>query len=98
MRQLIERVHKWADNRGIFEKGTVYAQAEKTVEEAEELAEAVQFGDDDGIVDGIGDVMVTLIIQAKLQGLDIETCLESVLMEIENRKGTMVNGTFVKNV
>jgi hypothetical protein len=52
---------------------------------------------DHEIKDGIGDVLVTLLIQCKMQGLDPLDCLEMAVKVIENRKGKMINGTFVKN-
>jgi hypothetical protein len=33
---------------------------------------------------------------AKLEGFDIEKCVDSAYNEIANRKGKMINGTFVK--
>ena len=49
------------------------------------------------IIDAIGDIMVTLIIQAKLQDLSLEECLESAYNVIAERKGKMINGQFVKD-
>jgi hypothetical protein len=40
---------------------------------------------------------VTLIIQAKMQGLDLNECLGSAYNVISKRTGKMVNGTFVKD-
>ena len=34
---------------------------------------------------------------AMLGGTSIETCIDAAYDEIKNRKGKMVNGTFVKN-
>jgi len=96
MQELINRVLVWAHNKGILEHGTVAAQAEKTCEEADELLQAVELEDKEEVVDGIGDTLVTLIIQAQMQGLSVQECLETVLMEIEGREGSMINGTFVK--
>lgn len=48
------------------------------------------------IADGIGDVLVTLIIVAEQTGLDIEDCIEVAYNEIKDRKGEMRNGKFVK--
>jgi hypothetical protein len=41
--------------------------------------------------------MVTLIIQAKMQALSIEQCLESAYNVISKRTGRMINGQFVKD-
>ena len=45
----------------------------------------------------MGDIMVTLIIQAKMQGLSLEECLESAYNVITKRTGRMINGQFVKD-
>ena len=41
--------------------------------------------------------MVTLIIQAKMQDLSLEECLESAYNVITKRTGRMINGQFVKD-
>lgn len=46
--------------------------------------------------DGIGDMLVTIIILAEMVGFDTTECLEAAYNEIKNRKGKMVNGLFVK--
>ena len=48
------------------------------------------------IKDAIGDMVVVLTNLASLCGLVIEDCIDSAYNEIENRKGKMINGTFVK--
>ena len=49
------------------------------------------------IIDAIGDIVVVLTNLAALEGLHIEDCIESAYDVIINRKGKMINGTFVKN-
>ncbi len=94
--ELKAKVEKWAEDKGILEQGTTHAQAHKTLEEASEIVTAITQNDRTGIIDGIGDTLVTLIIQAKMNDLDILECLEYAYNEIANRKGEMINGTFVK--
>lgn len=94
--QLAPWIEGWAADRGILDHGTPAAQAEKTIEEAEELAYAIADKDPDGIKEELGDVLVTLIIQAKMQGLVLSDCLSDSLTKISGRNGRMVNGTFVK--
>lgn len=48
------------------------------------------------IADGIGDVLVTLIIVTEQTGLDIEDCLACAYNQIKDRKGVMKNGIFIK--
>lgn len=47
--------------------------------------------------DGIGDVVVTLIILAQQNGLTLEECLDMAYGEIKGRTGKMVDGVFVKS-
>ena len=95
-RELEQLVIKWADEKGIFEKGNTMAQAEKTHEEVLELMSAIDNDDNGEIVDALGDILVTIIIQAEMQGLELEDCLLSAYNVISKRKGTMINGKFVK--
>lgn len=99
---------QWATERGIFEKATKRSQFEKTLEEVEELGDAV-FGDANqwadakadfdwsaAAKDAIGDIIVTLAIQAKMWGLTLDECVEAAWNEIKDRKGSMQGGVFVK--
>ena len=95
-RELEQLVIKWADEKGIFEKGNTMAQAEKTHEEVLELISAINDDDKEEIVDALGDILVTIIIQAEMQGLSLEDCLLSAYNVISKRKGKMINGKFVK--
>jgi NTP pyrophosphatase (non-canonical NTP hydrolase) len=89
-------IEAWAEQKGILEKGTPIAQASKTLEEATELMIAIAFDNKEEIKDAIGDIIVTLIIQAKMQGMSIEECLNSAYEVISKRSGVMINGQFVK--
>ena len=46
--------------------------------------------------DAIGDTLVTIIVLAHQIDLDVTECLGFAYEEIKNRKGKMINGTFVK--
>ena len=48
------------------------------------------------IKDDIGDVIVTLSIQASMFGLTLSECLDQAYNDIKNRKGKMIDGMFVK--
>ena len=90
-------VEHWAEEKGILAKATPMAQALKTLEETTELCTAINSDDREEIIDAMGDIMVTLIIQAKMQGLSLEKCLESAYNVISKRTGGMINGQFVKD-
>jgi NTP pyrophosphatase (non-canonical NTP hydrolase) len=97
MKQLIKQVEEWAEAKGILAHATTIRQAEKTLEETNELICAILNEDRAEIKDAIGDIMVTIIIQAKMQGLTIEECLQSAYDVISKRTGKMVNGQFIKD-
>lgn len=94
--QLQTKIIEWAAERGIFEKATPIKQAFKTLEECGELIQAIAENDEAAIRDAIGDIMVTLVIQSAMNNFDIEGCLQDAYDVIKDRKGKMVNGTFVK--
>lgn len=96
-KELEKLVIEWADNKGILEKGNTKAQAIKTLEEVNELIESIENNDKDEIIDALGDVLVTIIIQSKMQNLSLESCLESAYNVISKRTGKMIDGTFVKD-
>ena len=83
--------------KGLIADGLGLSQADKTLEEATEIRDAIEAEDPDGVADGIGDTLVTLIIQARNQGLTLQDCLDRAYGEIKYRTGQMVNGQFVKS-
>jgi NTP pyrophosphatase (non-canonical NTP hydrolase) len=107
------KVLEWAKEKGILEKATPLAQCEKTDEEVKELFEALHFQSNNiehfvnikglpvktsyEIKDALGDILVTIIIQAELQNLSLIDCLESAYNVIKNRTGSMKNGQFIKD-
>lgn len=91
---LEQLVISWATDRGIFAASDPKTQMLKTMEEIGELSKHVARGLD--VRDDIGDVMVTLILQARMQNTTLSECLQIAYDEISDRKGQMINGTFVK--
>lgn len=97
--QLENAVKEWARDRKIIPNSNPKMQLLKTVSELGELADATAKGDAEGIVDGIGDVLVTLIIYAELSGLTLTECLHEAYLTIKDRRGTLTReGIFVKEV
>lgn len=90
-------IEQWAKDKGILDNATTMKQAEKTHEEVLELMSAIDDDNRDEIKDAIGDIVVTLIIQAKMQGMTIEECLNAAYDVISKRTGKMINGQFVKD-
>jgi NTP pyrophosphatase (non-canonical NTP hydrolase) len=87
----------WASQKGILEKATTMRQAEKTHEEVLELMHAIDEDNKEEIIDALGDILVTIIIQAEMQKVNLVDCLESAYNVISKRTGKMVNGQFVKD-
>jgi uncharacterized protein YabN with tetrapyrrole methylase and pyrophosphatase domain len=96
-RKLEILVEEWAEEKGILKKGTPTAQALKTLEECNELMDAIDKEDKAETIDALGDVLVTLIIQAKMQKFDLLDCLQIAYDVISKRSGTMTNGMFIKD-
>jgi NTP pyrophosphatase (non-canonical NTP hydrolase) len=95
--QLEALVIEWAENKGILQKATPARQADKTLEEVEELRAAIADDNREEIADALGDILVTIIIQAKMQNMSLVECLEGAYNIIAKRTGKMVNGQFVKD-
>ena len=91
------RVLQWAENKGILDNAKPINQALKTLEEVNELLTGIVTDDREEIKDAFGDILVTIIIGAELQGLNLLDCLQSALNIIEKRTGKMINGQFVKD-
>lgn len=92
----------WAKARHIVDEfGPVQAtpagQYLKTVEEVGELGKALIERDFADTQDALGDIVITLIIQANMQGTTLGECLRSAYNEIEHRTGQMINGVYVKD-
>ena len=107
MRELINNVIQWANDRNIIEGSTPIKQLDKTSEEFNELQRAVALYsqhpdyllssmDKSDMIDGFGDVLVTLIIAAKQLDIDLEDALAAAWDEIKDRKGRLINGLFCK--
>lgn len=96
-RTLETNVEEWAEDKGILSKGTPTTQALKTLEECDELIDAIDKENREEIIDAIGDILVTLIIQAKMQKLDLLDCLQSAYEVISKRSGVMKNGMFIRD-
>jgi NTP pyrophosphatase (non-canonical NTP hydrolase) len=97
LNELTRKIEKWGDDVGISSYSTPYSQYEKTLEEINELAVAIQESNQDEIKDALGDIYVTLVMQSVKWGLAMEECVQSAYDIIKNRKGVMLNGQFVKD-
>ena len=94
---LEEHIIDWGHDKGILPNPDAMAQFTKTVEECDELFEAIKAKDVDEVKDAIGDIFVTLVMQCEAWGLNMQECVGSAYEVISKRTGTMVNGVFVKD-
>jgi len=90
-------VIRWGESRGIVEHSTSAAQVLKTVEEVQELIAAINAKDKEGIIDALGDVMVTLTMIAAIEDVPLVECYGHGYNQIKNRKGYLdASGLWVK--
>ena len=91
----VEKIEQWVIDRNLH---TIDPKVQmcKTMEELGELAKAINKGDKEKQMDGIGDTVVTLICISEQLGLKFNDCLDYAYNEIKDRKGKLINGTFVK--
>lgn len=94
--QLVEQVQQWSIDKDLH-NGNSFTQYAKTSEECGEVAAALCRNDIDALRDGIGDVIVTLVILAQQNNMTLQECLEQAYGEIKDRKGVMSkDGSFIK--
>ena len=92
MNELQQKIIKWAEDKGIFEKSDPTSQFLKTIEELGELASAVNKNDLPEIKDAIGDVTVTQILLAEMQDDDIDLD-DEIIWDFSNIKTAVVELT-----
>lgn len=96
LEELIDQVKVIANKAGYLYGSDPKTQALKFFAEAGELADNIAKGID--CRDDIGDILVTLIVQAHYQDTTLLECLQMAVDEIKGRTGRMVNGTFIKDI
>ncbi len=98
-RELEMKVIQWGEARRIVQNSTPQAQWMKTVEEVNELLDAIKADNRDEMKDAYGDILVTLIMGCACADIDLVECLELAYNEIKDRKGYLTpEGIFVKEV
>lgn len=91
----IDDVCIWGRARNITAAGgaTALNQTKKMAEELQEFIDAKTPGEAE---DALGDMFVVLIQMHRLRGVYLQDSLNAAWEQIKNRKGTMVDGVFVK--
>lgn len=98
--ELIDKVNDWADKRSL-KQADPKIQWMRITEEVGEIRDVLlkptKFTEpQSALKDAIGDTLVTIIVLAHQLDLDVIECLGIAYDEIKNRKGKMVNETFIK--
>ncbi len=98
--ELVSKVNEWADERNL-KQADPKIQWMRVTEEVGEIRDVLlkptKFTEPQAALkDAIGDTLVTIIVLAHQLDLDVTECLGLAYEEIKNRKGKMINGTFVK--
>ena len=89
------RISDWFTEKGLHDPVMQFA---KLNEEVGEMAHELTRGnaDSDAMKDAIGDTFVTLVGMTHHLGFDLSECICMAYNEIRDRKGKIVNGSFVK--
>ena len=94
----LQPIRDWANDRNLISQGDTKTQYLKLLEECGELSQAILKSNKIELIDAIGDIIVVLTNLAAIEEVKVEDCLNSAYNVIKNRKGKMINGTFVKNI
>lgn len=99
-RDLADAIFMWGVARNITANGgaTSLSQMKKLKEEVQELEDALIADDPREAMDAVGDSIVVLMQICRLAGFDMVECLQNAYNEIKDRKGTMIDGVFHKEV
>jgi NTP pyrophosphatase (non-canonical NTP hydrolase) len=92
------QVVMWGEKRGIIQNSDSKTQLLKAFSEMGELADAITKRDRNAVIDGLGDVLVCLVMVAAIEDVDLKQCFASAYEQIKDRKGYLnATGVFVKD-
>ena len=94
-----KEIIQWGVDRNIVGptgQATPEAQIEKTFEEVQEVKDAIAEINIENLIEEIGDVYVTLILQCKMWDISMNDCIDAAYEKIKDRKGIMIQGKYVK--
>lgn len=91
-------VVRWGEARGIIQNSDAKTQLLKAFSEMGELADAITKRNRESIIDGLGDILVCLVMVAAIEDVDLKQCFKSAYNEIKDRTGYLnKEGVFVKD-
>lgn len=96
LNKLTSAIKLWSIDRNLHTQDPT-KQALKSLEELGEMAKALLKNDQDELIDAVGDTYVTLVILCQQLGIELSDCVSAAYGEIKDRKGKLVDGTFIKN-
>lgn len=94
--ELFDNIRKWFDEKELIKQENAPKQMMKVVEELGELSSAIIKGKRDEEIDAFGDVMITLLGLSYMRNVSLMACTRSAYEVIKNRRGKVVNGSFIK--
>jgi NTP pyrophosphatase (non-canonical NTP hydrolase) len=94
--ELFDNIRKWFDEKELIKQENAPKQMMKVMEELGELSSAIIKGKRDEEIDAFGDVMITLLGLSYMRNISLMACTRSAYEVIKNRKGKVVNGSFIK--
>ena len=97
LNKLTSAIKLWSTDRNLHTQDHKM-QTLKVGEEVGELFKAIVTNDEAQIIDAVGDTYVTLVILCQQLGIEIADCVSAAYGEIKDRKGKLVDGTFIKEV
>ncbi len=95
LNKLTSAIKLWSAERSLHTQD-YKMQTLKVGEEVGELFKAIVKNDQEELIDAVGDTYVTLVILCQQLGIEIEDCVNAAYNEIKDRKGKLVDGTFIK--
>lgn len=95
LNKLTSAIKLWSIDRNLHTQDHKM-QTLKFGEESGELFKAIVKNDQEELIDAVGDTYVTLVILCQQLGIEIADCVSAAYREIKDRKGKIVDGTFIK--
>ena len=95
LNKLTSAIKLWSAERNLHTQDPT-KQALKSLEELGEMAKALLKNDQEELIDAVGDTYVTLVILCQQLGIELSDCVNVAYNEIKDRRGKLVDGTFIK--
>lgn len=96
MDRIIKSIQLWAEYKGLHLANPI-AQLAKIMEELGEVAQAYTRNQKEELKMELGDLLITIVIFAQQNDIDLMESLDMAYRKINGRKGKMVDGLFIKN-